>query len=154
MKAAVFPGVCLALIVMLIPFPALASLGGNAASIEADRAHIKGALEIRQSSAYTVHEIKSTAGMVVREYVSSAGVVFGIAWQGQFVPDLQQLLGPYFDQYSAGVKTQKATYVGRRPLNLQLQGLVIQRNGYMRAERGRAYVPNQVPPGVKLEEIW
>jgi len=47
MKAAVFPGVCLALIVMLIPFPALASLGGNAASIEADRAHIKGALEIR-----------------------------------------------------------------------------------------------------------
>ena len=154
MKAAVFPGVCLALIVMLIPFPALASLGGNAASIEADRAHIEGTVEIRQSSAYIVHEIKSAAGMVVREYVRSSGVVFGVAWQGQFVPDLQQLLGPYFDQYSAGVKAQKATYVGRRPLNLQLPGLVVQRNGYMRAERGRAYVPNQVPPGVKLEEIW
>jgi len=144
----------LAAIVFLFPLRLHASLGGDGASIDADRAQLKGSVQQRQTAAYTVNEIKAASGTVVREYVSSAGNVFAVAWQGQFVPDLHQLLGAYFGQYSAGVKAEKATYVGRHPLNLHLPGLVVQFNGYMRALHGRAYIPQQVPAGVQQEELW
>jgi Protein of unknown function (DUF2844) len=144
----------LAVLLLLFPMAAHAALGGDVASIEADRAQIKGGVDQRQTSAYTVHEIQGATGTVVREYVSSAGNVFGVAWQGQFVPDMHQLLGAYYDQYVAAVEADKASYVGRRPLNLQLPGLVVQMNGIMRAYHGRAYIPVQVPAGVKAEELW
>lgn len=148
------PTIGLALLILLIPFPALAALGGNAGSIEADSAQMKGTVAMRQLAAYSVHEIKGSAGTVVREYVSPAGKVFAVAWQGPFAPNFQQILGSYFEQYSAGVKQLKSTYVGRRPLNLQLPGLVVQRNGHMRAEYGHAYIPQEIPAGVKVEELW
>ncbi len=144
----------LAVAVFLFPPAAHAALGGNAGTVEADRAQLKGSVQHRQTSFYTVHEITANSGTKVREYVSSGGNVFAVAWSGPFVPNLQQLLGNYFDQYSAGVKANKATYVGRRPLNLELPGLVVHMNGYMRSIRFRAYVPEQIPAGVKQEELW
>lgn len=143
-----------AILVLLFPFPAKAALGGDLSSIEADRAQMRGNIEMRQVNMYTVHEIKAANHTVVREYISPAGVVFGVGWQGQFIPDMQQLLGAYFEQYSQGVKEQKASYVGRRPLNLQLPGLTVQMSGHMRAYAGRAYIPEQVPQGVKVEDLW
>ena len=142
-----------ALLALLSPFHAQAALGGRVPSVESDRAQMKGTLQTRQTSLYSVHEIKGASGVMVREYVSPAGVVFGVGWRGLYVPDLQQLLGVYFEQYAEGVKAQKTGYVGRRPLNLQLPGLVVQMNGHMRAINGRAYVPEQVPMGMKLEEL-
>jgi hypothetical protein len=144
----------LALFVSLSPAAAYAGLGGNVASVEADRAQMKGAVVSRQASSYTVHEIEATSGTTVREFVSPAGTVFAVAWQGPFVPNMEQLLGTYFDQYSAGVRANKATYVGRRPLNLQLPGLTVQMNGYMHAIHFRAYIPEQLPAGAKQEELW
>lgn len=141
-------------ILLVLPFPAHASLGGSADSIEADRALMKGQAQTQQSAAYSVHQIQGTHGTVVREYLSADGVVFAVAWQGPFVPDLQQLLGSYFDRYTAGVKEQKARYVGRHPLNLQLPGLVVQRSGHLRAESGRAFIPEKVPLGVNVEALW
>jgi hypothetical protein len=143
-----------AIAVCLSALPASAALGGDVTSIDADQAQMKGTVELKQSSAFNVHQIKAPNGTVVREYVSSAGTVFAVAWNGPFLPDLQQLLGTYFDQYSAGVKAEKATYVGRRPLNLQISGLVVQTSGHVRDYHGRAYLPNQVPAGVKAEDLW
>lgn len=134
--------------------PARAALGGDVTSIDADQVRMKGSVELKQSAAFNVHQIKVPTGTLVREYVSPAGRVFAIAWNGPFLPDLQQLLGNYFDQYSAGVKANKASYIGRRPLNLQLPGLVVQMTGHVRDYHGRAYLPNEVPDGVKVEDLW
>jgi hypothetical protein len=144
----------IALVVIACPFSARASLGSNVASVESDRAQMKGATRIEQRPAYDVHEISTAEGTRVREFVSPAGNVFGVAWQGQFSPDMRQLLGAHFDEYEAGVKALKSSYVGRRPLDLHLPGLVVQKNGHMRAYNGRAYIPEQVPAGVKVEELW
>jgi hypothetical protein len=114
---------------------------------------MKGSEQLKQASAYTVHQLTSPSGTVVREYVSPAGKVFAVAWQGPFFPDMQQLLGSYFDQYSAAIKANKEAHLGRHPLSLQLPGLVVQMNGYMRAYHFRAYIPEQVPAGVKEEEL-
>jgi hypothetical protein len=142
------------LVLLAISLPAHASLGGSADSIERDRAAMKGQALTRQSAAYSLHEIRDSHGTMVREYLSSDGTVFAVAWQGPFAPDLQQLLGPYFDTYMTGVKEEKAGSVGRRPLNLQMPGLVVQRSGHLRAEHGRAYIPEKVPLGVKVEDLW
>ena len=144
----------LALIVCLSALPASAALGGDVTSIDADQAQMKGSVEVKQFSAFTIHQIKVPIGTVVREYVSPAGTVFAVGWTGPFLPDLQQLFGNYFDQYSAGVKAEKASYVGRHPLNVQTPGLVVQMTGHVRDYHGHAYLPNQVPVGVKTEELW
>jgi len=133
--------------------PAFASLGGDVGSVQQDQARIKGTIQLHASGPYTVHEITAPTGTTVREYVSPEGRVFGVAWQGPFVPDLKQILGTYFQQYSAAVRTRKATYVGRRPLNIQEPGLVVQSSGHMRAYFGRAYVPDMLPQGVTEEVI-
>ncbi|MGA9354454.1 MAG: DUF2844 domain-containing protein [Terriglobales bacterium] len=133
---------------------AFGALGGDVASVAADRAQMKAGDVQKQTSSYAVHELQGESGTVVREYVSPSGNVFAVAWQGQFFPDMQELLGTYFDQYSAAVKANKEARVGRRPLNVQLPGLTVQLNGHMRAYHFRAYVPQQVPAGVKQEGLW
>jgi len=144
----------LALLLILFPLHAKATLGGDVSSIAADGARMKGNLEVKQSSLYEVHQIQAANRTVVREYISPAGVVFAVGWRSQFIPDMQQLLGAYFQQYSEGVKEQKAHYVGRRPLDLEMPGLVVQMGGHMRGFFGRAYIPEQVPAGVKVEDLW
>ncbi|MGA9528750.1 MAG: DUF2844 domain-containing protein [Terriglobales bacterium] len=139
---------------LLLPLQAFAGLGSDETSISGDQSQMKGSLRVRQAGPYAVHEIHAASGTVVREYVSSAGLVFAVTWQGPFVPNMEQLLGSYFQQYSAGVQATKAAYVGRRPLNLQLPGLVVQMNGYMRSFHFRAYIPQQIPAGAKAEELW
>src|SRR5262245_60262961 len=84
-------------LVASVPGVASAELGGDAASVEADRVRVQGALlRLVRNDAYTLHEMQSASGVVVREYVSPAGRVFAVAWQGPWHPDLRQLLGPYF----------------------------------------------------------
>ena len=43
----------------------------------------------------------------MREYVSR-GAVFGVDWEGQFPPDLQQLLGPYCGEQAAAQRQRQA----------------------------------------------
>jgi Protein of unknown function (DUF2844) len=131
--------------------PAEAVLGGDVNSVEADRVHMKASVNVTQSGPYDVHEMQAPSGTVVKEYVSE-GRVFAVSWHGPFVPDMQQLLGAYFQQYSAAVQAQPKRY-GRRPLNIEEPGLVVQMGGHMRAYAGRAYVPEMVPQGVKAEDI-
>jgi hypothetical protein len=138
---------------LIFPTFGWCALGDTVFSVEADRAKMKGAVRVQQVNGIAVHEISDVHGTQVREFVSPAGSVFAVAWHGQFIPDLQQVLGKYFEQYSEAVRAQKASYVGRRPLNIQLPGLVVQMTGHMRAYSGRAYVPAMVPAGVTLDSI-
>ncbi|MGB8063173.1 MAG: DUF2844 domain-containing protein [Candidatus Sulfotelmatobacter sp.] len=131
--------------------PAFAALGGDVASVQADQAHINASLRVSQSNGYTVHELRCPTGAVVREFASSSGKIFAVAWQAPTLPDLRLLLGSYFDEF------QKAAALSRRPghapLFVQHSGLVVQLGGHMRSFTGRAYLPDQLPSGVRLEDI-
>ena len=79
------------LVALATAFPAWGALGGDVTTVQADQLHMQGSIRTSAATAaYTVHEIQSPAGTVVREYVTaagaSAGKVFGIAWQGQWPP--------------------------------------------------------------------
>src|SRR6185295_4756747 len=73
--------VAVTFMMLVIASPALAVLGGNAASVEGDRAYMRGSLRITGAERYAVHEIESATGTVVREYVAPNGTVFAVAWQ-------------------------------------------------------------------------
>jgi hypothetical protein len=150
MRSKMLGSILLSLVLMA---PAFATLGGDASSVETDRAQMKATVTANQGETYTVHSIKTQLGTTLREYVSKEGRVFAVAWQGPVIPDMQQVLGTYFQQFSAAAKAARAQGHGRRPLNIQEQGLVMQSSGHLHAYWGRAYDPSLVPQGVKTQEI-
>jgi hypothetical protein len=133
--------------------PAWASLGGDTASIQADQVRMQGTRTMTVAQAYTVHEIQGASGTVVREYVSSSGKVFAVVWRGPWPPNLRQLLGSYSDQYVQAVNAQGRTRMGRRPLIVEQPGLVVRSGGHPRAFGGIAYVPENLPQGMRAEDI-
>ena len=130
-----------------------AELGGNLDSIQADQSQMKANVTVSQTKTFTVHEIKSSVGTVVREYAAPDGTVFGVAWRGPFIPDLRQLFGNYFDQYSRAARVHRETHTARTPLNIHEEGLIVQTAGHMRAFSGRAYDPRLLPAGVSKNDI-
>ena len=139
----------LAVAAATVTAPAAASLGGDESTVASDNAVLEGKMKVARVQRYAVHEIAAPSGTVVREFVSPAGKVFAVAWSGPTMPDLRQVLGPYFDTYVAAVQQRKA----KGPVNVVLPGLVVQSSGHMRAFSGKAYLPNAVPAGVASEEI-
>lgn len=141
-------------VAMLSPcFPALASLGGDMASVRDDQSKMQGTLQTTSKDFYNVHEIQAANGLVVREYVSSSGSVFGVAWQGRTRPDLRQVLGTYYDRYTQAVQAERAQRHGHGPLVIQQPGFVVEMGGHMGALTGRAYLPQNLPAGMRAEEI-
>ena len=142
-----------ALAVVCSVSPAWGALGGDISSVQADQLHMQGSLRTTSTAAYTVHEIQGANGMVVREYVSSASKVFGVAWQGPWRPDMRQILGNYFEQFGQAMQSRSKIRMGRRPVMIELPGLVVEQSGHARAFSGRAYVPEMLPTGVQIGEI-
>ncbi|HWF12369.1 MAG TPA: DUF2844 domain-containing protein [Candidatus Acidoferrales bacterium] len=130
-----------------------ASLGGDMASVHNDQAKLQGTLQTTNKSSYDVHEIQGTSGVVVREYVSRSGAVFGVSWQGRTHPDLRLVLGSSYDQYIQEVQAQRAQRHGHGPLLIQTPGLVVQTGGHMGALTGKAFIPQNLPAGVRPEDI-
>jgi hypothetical protein len=144
----------LAIAVLAVVPSAFAALGGAAASVQADQARMQGTLRTTtQAASYSVQEIQAATGVTVREYVSSSGKVFAVAWHGPWPPQMQQLLGTYFDQYMQAVKAQASAHTARRPLLIEQPGLVVESGGHMRSFSGRAYIPDMLPQGVSAEAI-
>jgi hypothetical protein len=156
LRAGVIP-LAIAILSVSLALPAAASLGGDVDSVQADATHMQAMHRIASTTAkYTVHEIQFTGGTVVREYVSPSGQVFGVAWQGPGLPDMQQLFGSYFAQYAQGLQAARADAsrrARRAPILIQQPGLVVQMGGHFRAFSGSAYIPDMLPQGVGPEAI-
>ena len=141
-------------VVFVLHSPASASLGDDVTTVQADKVHMKGTLRKTLTNEYTVQEIKTPTGVVVREYISSDGKIFAVVWQGPFLPDLRQLLGSHFEHFSQSVQNLKSKRPRiRGPLLIREPGLVVQTGGHMRAHFGRAFIPELVPQGIHIEEI-
>ena len=126
-----------------------ATLGGDAASIEADGAGAP--LEQDASSAaYTVYRIHPSEDSLIQEYLSPDGTVFAVSWKGPAMPDLRGLLGSHFAEYTAAAQAGRANH---HFMGVETPDLVVESSGHMRAFRGRAYLPDKLPPGVTVGEI-
>jgi Protein of unknown function (DUF2844) len=130
--------------------PSWGSLGLSEQSVHEDQQRMAGQLKSATFDGYTVHEITGTAGMVVREYVSPVGTVFGVVWEGPTLPDFSQLLGPYFSQFRQAAANSPHR---RGPLYVHDGPLVVESGGHMRAFRGRAYVTSLIPANLTKDVI-
>ena len=134
--------------------PVFAALGGNVASVSADRLQMRAQLKgVTASPGFTVQEIDDPSGTVIREYVSPSGTVFAVSWTGPIKPNLRQLFGSYFQQYVSASSTVRHGAATRRHFQLTQPDLVVESNGRMRAFYGRAYVPSLMPSSVTPADI-
>ncbi len=144
-------GACVAVV---FPSHLSATLGGDASSVDLDRAKMKAALVgISRSGGFAVHQLQSTTGTAIREYVSPAGTVFAVSWDGPWMPDLRQVLGPYFDAYQQAAPSVRRGRRSHGPMTVRTGDLVVQLGGHPRAFHGRAYVERLLPAGVQADAI-
>ncbi|HYA76507.1 MAG TPA: DUF2844 domain-containing protein [Burkholderiaceae bacterium] len=118
--------------------------------MEADRQQVQAQTKVTSHAAYSVHELQSTGGALVREYVSPAGVVFGITWGGPTMPNLRQLLGAHFDRYVGSANRERG---GHGHVVVREGNLVVESGGHMRSFHGRAYLSDALPAGVVIDDI-
>lgn len=142
----------LAAAALCAPPLARAALGEGVGSIEADRRTLSAARRATVARAgYQVHEVEAGATRV-RQYVSAAGVVFAVAWDGYTQPDLDTLLASYAAAWREAER-QAPRAPGRRFRGVRTSRLVVERWGHMRNLQGRAYDPTLLPPGVTADAI-
>ena len=127
------------------PTPARAALGDLEASVSSDSAQLKASPRIQSRPSYTIHEMQTPTGTVIREFVAASGVVFAVSWQGPFKPDMNVLLGRYFGAYATAPRSPGST---RSRLMIEQPDLVVHAGGHIRAFAGIAYVPQLLPANV------
>ena len=150
-KFVMLQGIVLVTILTYAPW-AQATLGGTADTVTADRKALSAVSRAATPcNGYTVEELAFDS-TTVREYVSPAGIVFGLAWNGYVHPDLTQLLGSYAQEYAAALEKTPRIH-GRNRQKIVTNDLVVEKWGHMRDLRGRAYAPALVPSGVSIDEI-
>jgi hypothetical protein len=144
----------MAFVVLAFPLRASASLGGDASSVQVDQAQMQGAvMRVMTADTYTVQEMRAATGTMVREFVSSSGKVFAVAWQGPTIPNMRQVLGTYFDEYAQAALAAQKGRVRHGPVLIQQSDLVVEVSGHPRAFSGRAYVPQMMPLGVQADVV-
>ena len=139
-----------ALAVVCISAPTFAALGGDAASVEADRASMKGATRVTPTVDYSLHEIQTSAGVVIREYVSAEGKVFAVSWRGDGIPDLRQMLGGYYGQFA---QATSQPHYNHHHLAVRTTDVVVESSGRARAFFGRAWAPALLPQNFSVHDI-
>jgi hypothetical protein len=127
---------------LVLPRPALGSLGGDVSSVKADLTRMNGTEHVVTAGAHAVHEIQLPGG-----------TLFGVTWRGPFRPNLQQLLGAYFDEFQQGAQDAKSRRAGRGPLFISGPNIVAHMAGRSRAFIGRAYIPKLMPSGSSVADI-
>lgn len=140
------------LILVLAQIPAWAVLGQTEASVTTDQQQMKTEDRLQTFASYKVHQLTTENGPTVREYVSPQGVVFGVAWQGRFMPNVNQLLGTYVENLQTATADQ--THIQRRRgITVKTGDFVYSNFCHLQNCTGRAYVPALVPSSVSAEVV-
>lgn len=132
--------------------PALAHLGGDASSVDADRQMFHAQLTSMAMPLYRRHEIRTESGMLLHEYETPGGTVFAVSWHGALPPDLQQLFGNYYQRFQSAAPASVRPGMHRQ-LTIAAPDLVVQSMARTRAYQGTAYIPSLVPAGVSMTDL-
>jgi hypothetical protein len=146
-----FVKTALAVAVMLPP-ASYAALGGAPGTGATSQSLLRSAVAVSTPAAapYTMRESRDADGVRIREYVLPNNVVFAVSWQGPVRPDMNVLLGNYFQRAaSAGAGHPRGT------------GPFIDRGGDFQIESvgrpgnfsGKALLPRLLPAHVRAEDI-
>ena len=132
-----------------------ATLGEPAASVDIDRAQLRGGHRVvqAQDARYQVHLIALADGSSIREFVAPSGIVFAVSWSTRLKPRLEALLGAQAGRYAAAASAAMATPGVRHGVSLSSGDLVVQASAHLNAHTGLAYLRSLVPEGVRIDEL-
>jgi hypothetical protein len=134
----------------LAPHTASAALGEPEASVQSDVTQFRGSIKSSMRLGFRMHEIQTSAGTVVHEFVGSDGNVFAVSWKGPMMPNLKLTLGRYFDQYASA---PRAAVRDHRHLQIRQENLVVLAHAHLRDYSGVAYLPQSLPGGVTVGDL-
>jgi len=143
----------LILIAMLVSQGAQAALGDHEQQItNNDAVKLKSASHnVVKTALYSVHTM-STPVATIREYVDNSGNVFAVSWQGIKRPDLSVLLGSFYEEYN-NIDSRRSRMITRQPVSVQTSKIMVRKGGHMRNITGVAIISDQLPSGVKEEDL-
>jgi len=129
------------LVLVLVAASAHATLGGDLASVEANQQHLGATRRVHKLAWGERHELvlSSPSGLIVQQYLTPSGTVYAVAWSGPRLPDLRELLGPWFARLRTGR--------GHHSLQLREPDLIVRSGGHRGSWSGRAWIPSLVPAG-------
>jgi Protein of unknown function (DUF2844) len=127
------------------PVSCWAALGDQATSVLGDSQALNATPRVAAHAAFTVHELQTPTGTVIREYIAPSGVVFAVSWNGPFKPNLPMLLGRYFTNYANAPRSAGST---RSHVRIEQPNLIVHAGGRVRQFAGLAYLPQLLPADV------
>ena len=138
---------------VMLPIASYAALGGSPGAGATSPSLLRSAAAIATptvAAPYTVRESRDADGVRVREYVLPSNVVFAVAWQGPVRPDMNVLLGNYFQRAaSSGTAHPRGT----GPLIDRSSDFQIESVGRAGNFFGKALLPRLLPAHVRAEDI-
>ena len=151
MKSGAIPAALLALsLAAAFPVTSWAALGDSVTSVTSDSEKLKASPRVATRAAFTVHELQTPTGTVIREFAAPSGVVFAVSWRGPFKPSMSLLLGQYMGEYARAPRSAGST---RSRLIIEQPDLVVHAAGHMRSFAGIAYLPQLLPAGVTEADL-
>ena len=129
--------------------PALAQLGATGFAGSASQGAV---VHQAQGGLVLFHETTDANGIVVRQYVDSSGKVYAVSWRGPAMPNIQALLGTYFDTFREGA-TASIGEAGLHAARVTEGDLVVENRVRLREFSGRAWLVSALPPGVSTTDI-
>jgi hypothetical protein len=143
----------LSAVTLLLSISAMAELGGTLSTVQADQHRMSATRQVRQSAAYSVHEMRTATNSVIREYVSPQGKVFAVRYEGQFLGEANSLLAGYATPIGTAIKTTRSGLHRGGPVHVSLPGVEYHATGHMRSYVVYAVLTDSVPQGVNLGEL-
>lgn len=140
-------------VILALSTSAFASLGDDESSVMLDQKKVLAEKRVsKRLQKYTVHELSSEA-LTIREFADGNGKIFGVAWIGVNKPSFEDILGNHLSEFQDAIRKSRRP-IGRRSASRFVSGqLVLEQFGHQGAMRGRAYLPEFLPEGVKANEI-
>jgi hypothetical protein len=99
------------------------------------------------------NESTDTSQIRVRQYVSAAGQVYAISWNGPAAPDLTALLGAWSGIYRQEALAALPTAPSLHASRVDRSDVVVETAVRLRSFSGRAWLPGAIPAGVLLTDI-
>ena len=151
-KVILFHAACASVLVsaMSAPCASHAELGGTATSTRATGGAVVHSL---QNGPFQVRTMTDEGGTTINEYSSSAGRIFAYTWQGPTMPDLQTLLGNFYESWRDGATSYRTPVSSLHSTRVTRSDVVVESGGMMRSYVGRAWLPGALPAGVSADDL-
>jgi len=135
--------------------PALAVLGGDAASVETDRLQMRATRQTARATVLqgSVQEMRLADGSSIRQFVNARGIVYAVAWSTRIKPDFAQLLGQHAATFDAGVASAAREPGLKRSVTVDRDDVVVVSSGRPGAFVGRAWLKSELPSGASADAL-